>query len=189
MFEFNCSRDSQFKIKGISMSLFTEEDIHAIAGGGNEASNSVLLARIGDYSVPNGNDVNKLKDFIKLKYVDKKWTVGGGSHGHNTSSSRDYGGNNGNSNHNSSNYSSESNRGTFATPSNTNNTTNDGWGGSNNDNWGDSGGNAFGDNNNAGGSSAPIVIKSLGNVVKTPVSFLFYSVHSSLISFTVCHCW
>lgn len=100
------SRDSQFKVKGMSMSVFTEEDVAFIASMGNEASNAIFLARIGDYPIPNGNDTNKMKDFIRLKYVDKKWVAGGGnrnsggfdrdnnSFGNSSSSNNNFGGNN-----------------------------------------------------------------------------------------------
>ncbi len=83
-------REFQFKIKGVSMSNFTDEDIAGISGMGNDAFNRIYLSKLPrEYVVPNGNDVNKLKDFIRGKYVDKKWhrdsvgsSFGGGpSHG------------------------------------------------------------------------------------------------------------
>lgn len=57
------------------MSVFTQEDVDALASMGNERFNSIYLANLNprDYTVPNGNDLNKLKDFIRLKYVEKRW--------------------------------------------------------------------------------------------------------------------
>lgn len=94
------SRDSQFKVKGMSMSVFTEEDVAFIASMGNDASNAIFLARIGDYPIPNGNDTNKMKDFIRLKYVDKKWVAG---------NNRNSGGFDSGNNNNFSNSSSSNN--------------------------------------------------------------------------------
>lgn len=65
------------------MSKFTEEDWAGLAGGGNEAFNSLYLARFNsrDHPLPNsGTDINKLKDFIRQKYIDKKWHADG-AHG------------------------------------------------------------------------------------------------------------
>ena len=70
------SRELQYKIKGISMSEFTKEDVAALAAMGNNAHNAKYLARHtprDHHPIPNGSDVNKLRDFIKMKYVDKRW--------------------------------------------------------------------------------------------------------------------
>jgi len=68
-------REFQFKIKGVSMAVFTAEDVAGLSSMGNETFNSIYLSRLNprDYILPNGNDVNKLKEFIKQKYVDKRW--------------------------------------------------------------------------------------------------------------------
>lgn len=71
----NPSREFQYKIKGVSMAVFTAEDVAGLSSMGNELFNSIYLARLNprEYILPNGNDVNKLKEFIKKKYVDKIW--------------------------------------------------------------------------------------------------------------------
>lgn len=77
------SREFQFKVKGVSMSKFTEEDWAGLAGVGNEVFNSAYLARLNprDHPTPNGStEINKLKDFIRQKYIDKKWHADG-AHG------------------------------------------------------------------------------------------------------------
>lgn len=90
------------------MSVFTDEDVQALAAGGNENSNNHLLARIGDYAVPNGNDVNKLKEFIRLKYVDKKWAPGSERHSNNSNTTHSSSINNSNNNTSSNHHQSNS---------------------------------------------------------------------------------
>lgn len=61
------------------MSKFTEEDWAGLASMGNENFNRDYLARLNtrEYPTPTGNDINKLKEFIRQKYMDKKWHVDG----------------------------------------------------------------------------------------------------------------
>lgn len=65
------------------MSEFTKDDVAALAYGGNNAHNAKYLARhtARDHAIPDGTDVNKLRDFIKMKYVDKRWYSEDGSSG------------------------------------------------------------------------------------------------------------
>ncbi len=62
------------------MSKFTEEDWAGLANGGNEVFNREYLARLNPREHPshNSTDINKLKDFIRQKYIDKKWHADGG---------------------------------------------------------------------------------------------------------------
>lgn len=56
------------------MTAFTAEDVAELTAGGNQAFNAKYLAKAGrDFQLPTGNDVTKLRDFIRAKYVDKKW--------------------------------------------------------------------------------------------------------------------
>jgi hypothetical protein len=57
------------------MSVFTQEEIEQVAAGGNIEHNSRYMARhtARDMQIPDGSDVHKLRDFIKMKYVDKRW--------------------------------------------------------------------------------------------------------------------
>mmetsp|Transcript_6774 Transcript_6774/g.7389 ORF Transcript_6774/g.7389 Transcript_6774/m.7389 type:complete len:555 (+) Transcript_6774:38-1702(+) len=68
-------REFQFKVKGVSMTVFTAEDVEGLAAMGNENFNSIYLANLNprDYIVPNGSDLTKLKEFIRMKYIDKRW--------------------------------------------------------------------------------------------------------------------
>ena len=75
------SRNHQFRIKGVSMSTFSEEEVAALGKVGNDAFNKIYLARLNprEYTLPNGTDENKLKEFIKQKYIDKRWHQDTGS--------------------------------------------------------------------------------------------------------------
>ena len=57
------------------MSTFTPEEVAEIATGGNLAHNAVYLANHNpvDHPFPRGTDMTKLKEFIRRKYVEKKW--------------------------------------------------------------------------------------------------------------------
>lgn len=73
-FQFVNSRDFQFRVKGISMSVFTEDDVKALSGEGNVVFNEKYLHNYNTSDpLPTGADVNKLKEFIKSKYLDKRW--------------------------------------------------------------------------------------------------------------------
>ena len=63
------------------MSVFTAEDVSDVAATGNAAHNALYLAKFAnkDFSAPNGSDVSKLREFIKNKYVDRKWFANGSS--------------------------------------------------------------------------------------------------------------
>lgn len=85
------SRELQFKVKGISMSLFTADDVADVAAGGNTKHNELYMARyhLKEFSLPNGSDVVKLREFIKSKYNDKKWYGDGGNNNHNVNGHRE----------------------------------------------------------------------------------------------------
>jgi len=57
------------------MTQFTDDDVKLMESGGNGPHNALYMARYvpgKDMPIPNGNDTNRMKEFIKLKY-DKKW--------------------------------------------------------------------------------------------------------------------
>jgi hypothetical protein len=67
-------RDLQFKIKGISMSKFTKEDLDEMASGGNLSHNGAFLAKWpAKDPLPNGQDPSRLKEHIRLKYIEMRW--------------------------------------------------------------------------------------------------------------------
>jgi hypothetical protein len=69
------SRELQYKIKGISMSVFTVDEVDLLSTGGNNEHNAKYLARhtARDAPIPDGTDINRLREFIRMKYVDKRW--------------------------------------------------------------------------------------------------------------------
>ena len=78
-------RSLQFKVKGISMTQFTDDDVKLMESGGNGPFNVLYMAKYvpgKDMPIPNGNDANRMKEFINMKY-NKKWYS---SDGVNTSS-------------------------------------------------------------------------------------------------------
>ena len=58
-------RDLQIKVKGISMSKFTQQDLDDMASGGNEAHNSVFMAKWPPRD-PLAQDALSMKDHIKF---------------------------------------------------------------------------------------------------------------------------
>jgi hypothetical protein len=62
----------QFKIKGISMSKFTQQDLDEMMSGGNEAHNAVYMAKWPPRD-PVPQEPGRLKDHIKLKYIEGRW--------------------------------------------------------------------------------------------------------------------
>ncbi len=71
-------REYQYKVKGISMSSFTKKDVQQLSRVGNEAHNAVYIARFtpgADFQcqISDRSDIVKLKDFIRMKYVDRRW--------------------------------------------------------------------------------------------------------------------
>ena len=62
------------------MSVFTPEDLNGMTTGGNLIHNAKYLARHNprEHPIPNGSDITKLREFIKSKYVDKKWYAADG---------------------------------------------------------------------------------------------------------------
>jgi hypothetical protein len=67
-------RELQSKIKGVSMSTFTAEDVAAISAGGNASCNAHFMALYNnEIPLPSGTDVVKLREFIRMKYLEKRW--------------------------------------------------------------------------------------------------------------------
>jgi hypothetical protein len=70
-------REFQFKIKGISMSTFTQEEVSALEGGGNSLINVTYLACYQngrDVAIPTSStDMAKLMEFIRQKYEKMVW--------------------------------------------------------------------------------------------------------------------
>ncbi|KAI8831397.1 hypothetical protein BC829DRAFT_409660 [Chytridium lagenaria] len=78
---FVCSRCSghlmamNFRVKSVSASIFTKEEIESLALGGNAAAKQVYLASWTPASFPEPLrlDDEGIVEFMKLKYLQKKW--------------------------------------------------------------------------------------------------------------------
>ena len=78
MYFFVISRKFNHRVKSISIATFTKDEVEKLReGGGNAASNAKYLAgyRKGRdaFSLPQENDSEKIEQFIKYKYIEKKW--------------------------------------------------------------------------------------------------------------------
>lgn len=68
------------------MSEFTEDEVKALGEVGNVEFNAKYMAHFGKHELPpNGSDAAKMKEFIRQKYVEKKWYQG--DHGANSAPS------------------------------------------------------------------------------------------------------
>ncbi|CAM9834549.1 unnamed protein product, partial [Ectocarpus sp. 6 AP-2014] len=69
-------REFSHRVKSISLATFSEEEVAAVKAGGNEASNKLYMARYRpghDLPEPEGGRAAKHREFIRTKYVDKRW--------------------------------------------------------------------------------------------------------------------
>ncbi|CAE7304867.1 NPF8.2 [Symbiodinium sp. CCMP2592] len=68
-------REFGHKIKSISFSEWSEAEVAKLEEGGNEAARTKWLDRwhAEAFPEPDGGDVEALREFIRLKYVEKKW--------------------------------------------------------------------------------------------------------------------
>jgi len=65
------------RIKSISISTFTQDEVDKLQDGGNEVCNNKYLAKYKQgkdpFQLPNEGESEKIEQYIKAKYVDKKW--------------------------------------------------------------------------------------------------------------------
>eukprot|EP00904_Undaria_pinnatifida_P001696 jgi/Undpi1/11527/HiC_scaffold_30.g13824.m1 len=69
-------REFSHRVKSISLATFTEDEVKGVKEGGNEISNNLYMARYRpghDLPEPEGGKAQKHRDFIRTKYVDKRW--------------------------------------------------------------------------------------------------------------------
>ena len=74
------NREYNQRIKNISTSEFTDEEVSGLKEGGNAVAKQIYFYsyKESDFVVPDVNEPRvirekKVSDFIKLAYVDKKW--------------------------------------------------------------------------------------------------------------------
>ncbi|KAL8138722.1 hypothetical protein V2J09_004723 [Rumex salicifolius] len=75
----NCSgvhREFTHRVKSVSMAKFSDEEVNALQAGGNERARETYL-KTWDYgcnTLPRNSDTNKLREFIKHVYEDRRYT-------------------------------------------------------------------------------------------------------------------
>ncbi|XP_057447105.1 probable ADP-ribosylation factor GTPase-activating protein AGD14 [Lotus japonicus] len=75
----NCSgihREFTHRVKSISMAKFTSQEVIALQEGGNQRAKEIYFKEwdAQHQSSPDSNNVNRLRDFIKHVYVDRRYT-------------------------------------------------------------------------------------------------------------------
>ena len=69
-------REMSHKVKSISMSNWSEEEVNSLErSGGNKRDQEVYLVSYDSEAFPRPNSLNRdlLKEFIRTKYVEKRW--------------------------------------------------------------------------------------------------------------------
>lgn len=69
-------REYTHRVKSVSMAKFTSQEVSALQGGGNERAREVYFKEWDPqrHSVPDSSNVERLRDFIRHVYVDKRYT-------------------------------------------------------------------------------------------------------------------
>ncbi|CAI8598368.1 unnamed protein product [Vicia faba] len=75
----NCSgihRELTHRVKSVSMANFTLQEVTALQEGGNQRARNVYFKEWDgqQHSFPDSDNVNRLRDFIKHVYVDRRFT-------------------------------------------------------------------------------------------------------------------
>jgi len=73
-------REFGHRVKSINVSNFTELETENLRNGGNEVARKYWLGRFkeGDFNIPDASQPvivknNKIREFMRLKYVEKRW--------------------------------------------------------------------------------------------------------------------
>ncbi|MQL89510.1 hypothetical protein Taro_022070 [Colocasia esculenta] len=84
-----CSREFTHRVKSVSMAKFTSQEVNALQEGGNEVLKHVVLEQLllmrakevyfkewdaQRHSFPDSSNVDRLRDFIKHVYVDRRYS-------------------------------------------------------------------------------------------------------------------
>ncbi|EEF31425.1 HIV-1 rev binding protein, hrbl, putative [Ricinus communis] len=74
-------REFTHRVKSVSMSKFTSQDVEALQNGGNQRAREIYLKDWDQQRqrLPDNSNVDKIREFIKSIYVDKKY-AGGKTH-------------------------------------------------------------------------------------------------------------
>ncbi|CAI8619809.1 unnamed protein product [Vicia faba] len=69
-------REFTHRVKSVSMAKFTAQEVSALQEGGNQHAKEIFFKEWDPqtHSLPDSNNVDRLRDFIKHVYVDKRFT-------------------------------------------------------------------------------------------------------------------
>ncbi|XP_049397726.1 probable ADP-ribosylation factor GTPase-activating protein AGD14 [Solanum stenotomum] len=69
-------REFTHRVKSVSMAKFTSQEVSALQGGGNASAKEIYLKDWDPQrnSLPDGSNVERLRDFIKHVYVDRRYS-------------------------------------------------------------------------------------------------------------------
>ncbi|KAK4723233.1 hypothetical protein R3W88_026012 [Solanum pinnatisectum] len=69
------NREFTHRVKSVSMSKFTSQEVEALQQGGNQRAREIYLKSWDSQSqwLPNNSNIDKVREFIKTIYVDKKY--------------------------------------------------------------------------------------------------------------------
>ncbi|CAN4125637.1 unnamed protein product [Withania somnifera] len=70
-------REFTHRVKSVSMANFTSQEVEALQKGGNQRAREIYLKSWDPQSqwLPNNSNVDKVRDFIKTVYVDKRYAA------------------------------------------------------------------------------------------------------------------
>lgn len=71
-------REFTHRVKSVSMSKFTSQEVEALQNGGNQRAREIFLKDwdVQRQRLPNSSNVDKVREFIKAVYVDRKYAGG-----------------------------------------------------------------------------------------------------------------
>ncbi|XP_057540906.1 probable ADP-ribosylation factor GTPase-activating protein AGD14 isoform X1 [Amaranthus tricolor] len=74
-------REFTHRVKSVSMSKFTSQEVEALQNGGNQRAREIYLKNwdLHRQRQPNSSNVDKIREFIKAVYIDRKYAAGNNS--------------------------------------------------------------------------------------------------------------
>lgn len=71
-------REFTHRVKSVSMSKFTSQEVEALQNGGNQRAREIFLKDwdLQGRRMPNSSNVDRVREFIKAVYVDRKYAGG-----------------------------------------------------------------------------------------------------------------
>ncbi|GMH18929.1 hypothetical protein Nepgr_020770 [Nepenthes gracilis] len=69
-------REFTHRVKSVSMAKFTPQEVSSLQAGGNERAKEIYFKELDPqrHSTPDSSNVDRLRDFIKHVYVDRRYT-------------------------------------------------------------------------------------------------------------------